>query len=611
MMRAMIAKVKRRKAVAAGDVAEPNSTREALERDHEKWIPSIKEEIQPLFDKGVLCQGPEDKGYTKADLMKEGIDITVRPAVYVGLYHTHKHDGSGDIDRHKTRCAVKGHKGNMQKGTHFTETFAATPREDTGRIITALFVLLNLINRTGDVEKAYCWADVPPGELIAIRYPPGLKRYHPETKEELYCILRKNLYGHPAAANAWSTHRDSEILRLFNNDQWSCHQAEMDPCLFHFVRKGIKHGRVVTDNMRAILDEPEISQAWVSIHTDDLDSVGTDDQILECIFKTLDDRWKIKATPPDFMLGIKRNVTRDAQNNVLTCEHNMEAYVTGVAETFREMLPKKTLATIFPAKVYLSKHDRPSDEEIKANLGRGLMRAVGMILWAVRHCFPEGKYGVSQLCKMMSCPSNAAFDAAMHMIAYMEQHKNKGILFSANGNIDPVIMSDASNKPDPYSGLAHAGHTAHWANGPISCKSNLLKHEGLSSEQNEYMGLTAALRFAVWMRQLLGEIGASKIVTKPFNVYGDNIQANNLCKNHFVSTGNQHIFMSYHWNRRAVKEGHAIVKWVQTKFNISDIMTKPLDGTTFQHFLSILCGYGDICEHLAMLEASTRIHTDK
>jgi hypothetical protein len=80
MMRAMIAKVKRRKAVAAGDVAEPNSTREALERDHEKWIPSIKEEIQPLFDKGVLCQGSEDKGYTKADLMKEGIDITVRPA---------------------------------------------------------------------------------------------------------------------------------------------------------------------------------------------------------------------------------------------------------------------------------------------------------------------------------------------------------------------------------------------------------------------------------------------------------------------------------------------------------------------------------------------------
>jgi hypothetical protein len=80
-MRAMVAKAKRRKAVAAGDIAEPNSTREALERDHEKWIPSIVEEIQPVFDKGVLCQGPESKGYTKAELLKEGIDIKVRPAL--------------------------------------------------------------------------------------------------------------------------------------------------------------------------------------------------------------------------------------------------------------------------------------------------------------------------------------------------------------------------------------------------------------------------------------------------------------------------------------------------------------------------------------------------
>jgi hypothetical protein len=92
------------------------------------------------------------------------------------------------------------------------------------------------------------------------------------------------------------------------------------------------------------------------------------------------------------MLGIKRDVTKDAQGNVLTCEYNMEAYVTGVAETFVELLPKKTLATIFLAKVYLSKHDRPTDEEIKANLGRGYMRAGGMILVAVRHFYPEGKY---------------------------------------------------------------------------------------------------------------------------------------------------------------------------------------------------------------------------
>ena len=303
----------------------------------------------------------------------------------------------------------------MQKGTHFTENLVATPREDTGRIVSALLMLCNLLNMTGDVEKACCWADVPPGELIAIRYPPGLKRYHPETKEELYCILRRNLYGHPAAAYAWSAHRDGEILRLFNNDQWTCHQAEMDPCLFHFIRKYKVHGKPVTDTMRQVLDQPELSQAWVLIHTDDLDANGTDKEILDCIFKTLDERWSIKTENQILCLA---STEKHQRTNKATSpnEHSMEAYTTGVAETFRKDLPKKTLATIFPSKLYLSKSNKASDEEIKANLGRGYMRAVGMILWAIRHCFPEGKYGVSQLCKLMSCPSNAAFDAATECI---------------------------------------------------------------------------------------------------------------------------------------------------------------------------------------------------
>ena len=36
-LRAMVAKARRTKAVAAGKIPEPKSTREALERDHEAW----------------------------------------------------------------------------------------------------------------------------------------------------------------------------------------------------------------------------------------------------------------------------------------------------------------------------------------------------------------------------------------------------------------------------------------------------------------------------------------------------------------------------------------------------------------------------------------------
>ena len=40
-----------------------------------------------------------------------------------------------------------------------------------------------------------------------------------------------------------------------------------------------------------------LNEAWVSIHTDDLDSAGTNEEILDNIFKEVDDEWSLKETP--------------------------------------------------------------------------------------------------------------------------------------------------------------------------------------------------------------------------------------------------------------------------------------------------------------------------
>ena len=210
----------------------------------------------------------------------------------------------------------------------------------------------------------------------------------------------------------------------------------------------------------------------------------------------------------------------------------------------------------------------------------------------------------------MATPGKAAFEAAMHAIAFMEQRAKAGILFSADGNRIPVFMTDASNKPDPYDGICHAGFTGHLANGPLISKSFKLKHRGLSSEHNEYMGLTACLRAVIWLRQLLAEIDRNDMIETPTVVYGDNIQANRLCKEHFVTTGNQHIYMPYHWNREVIDGNHAVVKWVQTVYNISDLMSKNVTSGVLKQLEGMLSGYGDISKLIQQLEASPRLHTD-
>ena len=132
----------RTKAVAAGR-KDARSTIEALEADPIAWSNSIDEEYPKLVEMGVIGDR-NGKGYTKNQLELEGIFLKDMKAVPLGLYHTHHYDKGGNVDRLKTRAAVKGHSGNMTRDTQYSETFAATPREDPSRILSAVAVKKDL-----------------------------------------------------------------------------------------------------------------------------------------------------------------------------------------------------------------------------------------------------------------------------------------------------------------------------------------------------------------------------------------------------------------------------------------------------------------------------------
>lgn len=91
------------------------------------------------------------------------------------------------------------------------------------------------MRKCGDIEKAYCWAEVPPGEL----------------------------YGHPAAARAWTRERDEQLKKHFNKDGWT---------------------------------DPRGKRALMLIHTDDCDGAGEDEQIMDAI-------------DSEYMLGVSRKLT--------------------------------------------------------------------------------------------------------------------------------------------------------------------------------------------------------------------------------------------------------------------------------------------------------------
>ena len=178
----------------------------------------------------------------------------------------------------------------------------------------------------------------------------------------------------------------------------------------------------------------------------------------------------------------------------------------------------------------------------------------------------------------------------MHMLAWINKNKNRGVRFNAKGNTDPVIFTDASDKALLSSGLVQAGHAIMWMDGPLCTCSRRLQHVGGSIEANEYMAMTPALKKLVWLTQLLDELHVKYV--KPLKLLGDNVQANKLCVEKMVTKGNQYILRQYHFNKEKVAHGLVTLIWVDTNRNIADIYTKPLTRQQCESLMPDLLGFG-------------------
>ena len=345
----------------------------------------------------------------------------------------------------------------------------------------------------------------------------------------------------------------------------------------------------------------------ISIHTDDIDAIGSDDFILDEFEKLVNTFWTLTNADVDFMLGVERHPVYETSSGetvdvyqpgstLQSITLKMTAFVKGAVEAFKEHMPKKRVKTPYPDKPGFNKDTEVDPKEIQEMLDAGYQRLVGLLLWGIRHAFDEGKYGISMLCSVLSKPSKLAFAAGIHMLAWMDQESLRGVRFNINGNHTPICMSDASNKPLLKCGKCHAGYLIIWLDGPIASHSSRLHHVGLSSEHNEYMGMTNAIKKIVWLRQFMAEI--NRPFEEPTPVYGDNVQANKLCTEHFISPGNQYIATQYHFNKEKVESGDVIIIWVDSKHNIADALTKALTSAVLDYLLPYLLGFGDGIEAL-------------
>ena len=160
----------------------------------------------------------------------------------------------------------------------------------------------------------------------------------------------------------------------------------------------------------------------------------------------------------------------------------MTSYIEDMGKAFgpdlERELGRRKVSTPFPDNLILTKAYKPEEGECQRNIARGYQRLVGSLLWCVRHIMPICLYGCSQLCKLMATPTDDSWKAALHLLQYMLQHKDEGIVFSEVDH-EPCAFVEASNRDDPADGKCQYGYSIHWG-GPLIVKSGKLNHVGIT-----------------------------------------------------------------------------------------------------------------------------------
>lgn len=328
---------------------------------------------------------------------------------------------------------------------------------------------------------------------------------------------------------------------------------------------------------------------YLSVYTDDIDCVGPDMGVLEEIYRVMDGVWPSREVDSGFMLGMKREFY-ETEGGVNCVRMSQPDFIEEAVEEFSQYTRpytegrKKLPSTPLPPGTFISKMDAGKDEsEVKAVQNMGYMSLCGKLIWACRGAFPETSFAVSQICKLMSCPSFKAFEMGIKVLAYMYGVRERGIVFRSDGNKEPIIMSDASFKVDPYSGKTQYGIHVLLYGGPIIAVSKKIPHVSLSTPHAELCAMNYAARAGAWLDNMFTELGIP--MQHKQLLLGDNSVAILNATESIVSEKNKYIQLSYYYIKE--RENYLEICYLPSGRLLADIHTKAVSSQT----LNDLTGY--------------------
>jgi transposase InsO family protein len=518
--------------VGAGD--EPKTLAEALARpDATKWRAAVDEELQSLVKNGV---------YELVDLPPG------RTALACKYVFKIKHNADGTVERYKARLVAKGY--TQVAGIDYGETFAPVVKYATIRVLLALAAAQELELQHMDVKTAFLNGELE--EEIYMVPPEGVLD---EGEHGKVWRLHKALYGLKQSPRMWNKKLDDFMAAR------SFRRCEADPSVY------VKAGAIV------------------AVYVDDLIICGPMRAVAD-IKAELGAAFEMKDLGAvHWLLGIE--VQRDGR--VVRLNH--AKYIAELLATFR-MADCKPASTPMAIDMLTADMCPRTDDERRAMAGVPYASAVGSLMYVMVATRPDLAAAVSVVSRYMANPGPAHWTAVKRILRYLRGTADWELRLSGDDTGSVVLSGycDADWAGDKDRRRSVTGYAFTLGTGAVTWSSKAQHTVALSSTEAEYMAASHAAREALWLRELLRELGHEQATTE---IKCDNQGAIALVKNPVHHQRTKHIDVQHHFIRELHERAVIALAYCETARMAADIMTKALGRDKHRECCAVL-GLGPV-----------------
>ena len=204
---------------------------------------------------------------------------------------------------------------------------------------------------------------------------------------------------------------------------------------------------------------------------------------------------------------------------------------------------------------------------------------------------PDLTYAVSYLSKFSACHDESHHKAVIHVLRYLNHTRCEGITYTRDSNLDPYGFSDATWGSDLENSRSVSGYIFYLGGGPVVWSSKSQKTVALSSAESEYVAMCAAAKEAIHLKNFLPEIDNTIFdAEKAITIYGDNTACIAIAKDPVMHERQKHFDIKLHFVRESIQFQKINLEYIETEFNVADLLTKPSSREMFRRCLSSLRG---------------------